>query len=143
MGNPAARAANFGVFRRRETQHFTINLTMHLSSLEKMRDFTARHLADAADRPLEILDLGSADIGGTYAQFFDNPQWNYRGVDLAPGPNIHVVLSNPYNWRELPTHYADVFISGHSLEFYEYHYPFSAFQCGRTFSLNIEADDLH
>lgn len=120
MGNPAARAANFGVFRRRETQHFTINLTMHLSSLEKMRDFTARYLADAADRPLEILDLGSADIGGTYAQFFDNPQWNYRGVDLVPGPNIHVVLSNPYNWRELPTHCADVFISGQTFEHIEF-----------------------
>ncbi len=93
---------------------------MHLSSLEKMRDFTARHLADAADRPLEILDLGSADIGGTYAQFFDNPKWNYRGVDLAPGPNIHVVLSNPYNWRELPTHCADVFISGQTFEHIEF-----------------------
>ena len=93
---------------------------MHLSSLEKMRDFTARHLADAADRPLEILDLGSADIGGIYARFFDNPNRNYRGVDLAPGPNIHVVLSDPYNWRELPTHCADVFISGQTFEHIEF-----------------------
>ena len=30
-----------------------------------------------------------------------------------------------------------------SLKFCEYRYPFSAFQCGRTFSLNIEANDLH
>ena len=28
-------------------------------------------------------------------------------------------------------------------EFCEYRFPFSAFQCGRTFSLNIETDDLH
>lgn len=85
-----------------------------------MRDFTARHLADAADRHLEILDLGSADIYGTYAQFFDNPNWNYRGVDLAEGPNIHVVLSDPYNWQELPTHCADVFISGQTFEHIEF-----------------------
>jgi SAM-dependent methyltransferase len=93
---------------------------MHLSSLEKMRDFTSRYLSDMTDKPLEILDLGSADIGGTYAQFFDHPQWRYRGIDLAEGPNIHVVLSNPYNWRELPTHCADVFISGQTFEHIEF-----------------------
>lgn len=93
---------------------------MHVSSLEKMRDFTTRYLAEKTDQHLEILDLGSADIGGTYAQFFDHPKWNYRGVDLAEGPNIHVVLSNPYNWRELPTHCADVFVSGQTFEHIEF-----------------------
>lgn len=85
-----------------------------------MRDFTSRYLADLTDKPLEILDLGSADIGGTYAQFFNHPKWRYRGVDLVEGPNIHVVLSNPYNWRELPTHCADVFVSGQTFEHIEF-----------------------
>ncbi|MBI3724095.1 methyltransferase type 11, partial [bacterium] len=44
---------------------------MHESSLEKMRGFRERLLAGQEEKPLRILDVGSADVNGTYRPIFD------------------------------------------------------------------------
>ena len=63
---------------------------MHLSSYEHMAGLVETHLDDA--RPLDILDIGAHAVNGTYRPLFERPRWRYRGVDLAAGPNVDVVL---------------------------------------------------
>jgi SAM-dependent methyltransferase len=81
--------------------------------MERFRD---HYLRDLASAPLSILDFGSANIYGCYRPLFAQPNWRYTGVDLALGPNVDLVLKQPYHWREIPTHSVDVFISGQVLE---------------------------
>lgn len=85
-----------------------------------MNLFVEKYLAHKRETPLQIVDLGSANIGGTYRDYFNSPHWKYVGIDLVPGPNIDITLSNPYNWRELRSHCADVFISGQTFEHIEF-----------------------
>ncbi len=90
---------------------------MHRSSYDKMSAFRDRHLAGLGDAPLLIYDLGSCEVsGGSYRPLFDRPPWRYRGIDLAPGPNVDVVVRDPCRWREIPSRSADVVVSGQALE---------------------------
>ncbi len=93
---------------------------MHKSSLEKMKRFRDRYLLPREQEPLAIYDLGSMDVNGSYRPLFDRPSWTYTGLDMAPGDNVDVVLHNPYNWREIDTHSADVLISGQAFEHIEF-----------------------
>ena len=93
---------------------------MHLSSFEKMKFFREKYLSSKENLGLKILDLGSTDIFGCYRPIFDKENWQYTGVDLAPGKNVDIVLSDPYNWLELKTGSFDVFISGQTFEHIEY-----------------------
>lgn len=93
---------------------------MHQSSLEKMADFRNRYLAERDEHDLTILDLGSMDINGSYRAVFESSHWRYKGLDLSPGKNVDIVLKNPYDWPEIPSNAADVFISGQAFEHIEY-----------------------
>ncbi len=93
---------------------------MHQSSLDKMRCFVDEWLVASRGSPLDVLDLGSMDINGSYRPLFDDPAWRYRGVDLAPGKNVDIVLADPYRWREIPAASQDVVVSGQAFE----HMPF-------------------
>lgn len=89
---------------------------MHASSYDKMQVFVERYLQDRQHAPLRILDLGSGDVNGCYRPLFDQPGWQYVGLDVAPGANVDVVLSTPYAWREVASCSADVMISGQAFE---------------------------
>jgi len=91
---------------------------MHLSSYEKMKRFRDTYLDP--QKHLEILDVGSADVNGTYADLFDNPNWTYRGADMVEGKNVHVILADPYNWTNIESNSFDVVISGQTFEHIEY-----------------------
>jgi len=93
---------------------------MHQSSLENMKTFCDRYLSGRKGDPLLILDLGSCDINGSYKPYFNEPAWIYRGLDLQQGPNVDIVLGNPYRWKEIRTSSVDVFISGQTFEHIEY-----------------------
>ena len=93
---------------------------MHLSSLHNMALFRDRFLAASGLKRLDILDLGSPEMGACYRPIFDRPGWNYVGVDLAPGPNVDIVLKHPFRWREVASGSVDVLISGQVLEHVEY-----------------------
>ena len=67
---------------------------MHQSSYEKMRDFKNRYLKNLKKKPLRILDLGSQDVNGTYKPLFAESAWTYQGLDMEPGKNVDIVLSN-------------------------------------------------
>ncbi len=93
---------------------------MHSSSLANMRYFRERYLDNLTDSPLTIYDLGSCDINGSYQPIFSEPGWSYRGIDMAPGKNVDIVLRNPYRWREVKSGSADVMVSGQAFEHMEY-----------------------
>lgn len=93
---------------------------MHPSSLDKMAAFRRQHLEARRSEPLVIVDLGSHDINGSYRPLFAEPAWNYKGVDLATGENVDLVLKNPYDWREIATATVDVVISGQAFEHMEF-----------------------
>ncbi|MCP4108119.1 MAG: methyltransferase domain-containing protein [Desulfobacteraceae bacterium] len=93
---------------------------MHLSSLDKMKLFRRNYLSGKENTRLKIIDLGSMEIGGTYRPIFDEEKWKYTGLDLMPGKNVDIVLSDPYNWLEIESDSADVFISGQTFEHIEY-----------------------
>jgi len=93
---------------------------MHLSSLKNMERFRDVFLSELVDRPLNILDLGSTEMGACYRPIFQGEKWRYVGADLAPGPNVDVVLDDPYLWKEIPSGTVDIFISGQVLEHVEF-----------------------
>ena len=93
---------------------------MHPSSFDKMADFAQKYLHTRRQEALVILDLGSQDVNGSYRPLFDLPPWRYTGVDMAAGPNVEVVLRDPYCWRQIKAGSADVVISGQTFEHTEF-----------------------
>ncbi len=104
---------------------------MHQSSYQKMADFRARYLADKSAIPLQILDIGAIDVNGCYRPLFDEPDWTYRGADLAPGNNVDIVLKQPYIFNEIASNSIDILISGQALEHMPYFWLFflEIFRC--------------
>lgn len=89
---------------------------MHQSSYDKMSHFRQRFLAGRESQPLQIYDIGSQDVNGSYRPLFETPAWCYRGVDMAPGANVDIVLADSCHWREIPSKSADVVVSGQAFE---------------------------
>ncbi|MCU0836946.1 MAG: class I SAM-dependent methyltransferase, partial [Chromatiaceae bacterium] len=72
---------------------------MHPSSLENMQKCHARFFARSplAERDrLRVLDIGGADVNGSYRTVFAGPRFDYRTADLSPGPGVDLVLTDPY-----------------------------------------------
>lgn len=91
---------------------------MHQSSYDIMQKFVLDYMK--RDQETAIYDIGSRFVdGGTYNGLFKSPGWNYIGVDLEAGENVHHVLKDPYQWN-LANSCADVVISGQCLEHVEY-----------------------
>ena len=93
---------------------------MHQSSLDNMMAFRKKYLESRQNEPLLILDLGSFDVNGSYRGAFDVAPWTYRGVDMAAGKNVDIVLQDPYHWREIRSSSAAVVISGQAFEHIEF-----------------------
>ncbi|MDF1486395.1 class I SAM-dependent methyltransferase [Ramlibacter sp. H39-3-26] len=90
---------------------------MHTSSLEHVERLVGTYLS--AQAALNIVDIGSYDVNGSYRPFFDRPGWRYCGVDLVAGPNVDVVLQSPYR-LPMRSHSADLIVSGQVFEHVEF-----------------------
>jgi len=93
---------------------------MHISSYKKMEDFCDRHLKSLMNEKLNIYDLGSQDVNGSYRKLFNYPSWRYVGIDMAQGANVDIVLKTPYHWKEVASESVDVLISGQAFEHIEF-----------------------
>ena len=95
---------------------------MHRSSFERMRAFRDSYLVDLRERPLKILDVGSAAVLGSisYRDLFATQSWHYVGLDTQPGPNVDVVATDPYRWRDFADASFDVVVSGQAFEHIEW-----------------------
>ncbi|MFC1929977.1 methyltransferase domain-containing protein [Chloroflexota bacterium] len=85
-----------------------------------MKKFIDKHLEANRSKRLNILDVGSQDVNGTYRPLFNNPHWRYTGLDMTPGPNVDIVVKDVYNWKEIRSSSYDVVISGQALEHIEF-----------------------
>lgn len=73
-----------------------------------------------ADREaVTVLDIGGADVNGSYRPIFNDPKFRYLTVDLVAGPEVSIVLQDPY---KLPLDDAsiDLVLSGQMLEHCEF-----------------------
>jgi len=93
---------------------------MHSSSFEKMKKFSEELVLGRPGERLRIMDLGSLDINGTYRSLFNREGWYYIGLDLEPGPNVDLILTDPYDWHRVASRTVDVLISGQALEHIEH-----------------------
>ena len=93
---------------------------MHHSSYDKMMDFKNRFLIPFKNQKLYILDLGSQNVNGTYKDIFNEKNWSYNGMDLVPGDNVDIVLTDAYNWSKIKSDSVDVVVSGQALEHIEF-----------------------
>lgn len=94
---------------------------MHRSSFFAMKKFKNKYLNN--NDVLKILDIGSYDSSGTsfnYRSIFDNDNWEYIGMDLKEGPNVDLIVSDMYDWKEIPNETFDVVISGQAFEHMEF-----------------------
>lgn len=64
---------------------------------------------------LSICDIGSRDVNGSFRKCFPST-YSYLGVDIVPGENVDLVLSDPHRWIELDGKQFDIVISGSTIE---------------------------
>lgn len=94
---------------------------MHYSSLENMQKCHDRYMAccpPAGGRKITILDMGGADVNGSYRAIFSDPSYEFLTADIVnDGIDIH--LPDPYH-IPLPDASIDVVLSGQMLEHCEF-----------------------
>lgn len=86
---------------------------MHTSSLEHIERLVGKYLPAAGG--LNVLDIGSMDVNGTYKRFFPSPRCQYLGLDMVAGPNVDIVLDNSYR-LPLASFSQDVVVCGQVFE---------------------------
>jgi SAM-dependent methyltransferase len=85
-----------------------------------MAVFAQKYLEPRRAEALQIFDVGSQDINGSYRPLFDRPPWRYTGVDMTAGKNVDLVLRDPYHWGEVAAGSVDVIVSGQTFEHTEF-----------------------
>lgn len=93
---------------------------MHKSSMLRMQWFEENHARNLKKDKINILDIGSYEVNGSYKQIFNSERYEYTGLDMAAGPNVDIVPKNPYDWQELATDTFDIVISGQAFEHIEF-----------------------
>lgn len=95
---------------------------MHPTSLENMLRCWDRYVrgTELETQPkLTILDMGGADVNGSYRSVLNGPNVEYLAADLEPGPGVDVVLEDPYR-IPLEDGAIDLVVSGQMLEHCEF-----------------------
>lgn len=95
---------------------------MHASSLENMQKCYERYICGNYFRNNEnitVLDIGGANVNGSYSDIFSPAKFNYIAADIAAGEGVDLVLEDPY---KLPFDdgSVDIIISGQAFEHVEY-----------------------
>jgi SAM-dependent methyltransferase len=85
-----------------------------------MARFRDQFLDECRDQALLIADLGSYDVNGSYRPLFERSPWRYLGLDVSAGPNVDIILEDPYSWQILASDSIDVIISGQAFEHIEF-----------------------
>lgn len=93
---------------------------MHESSILRMKWFVENYASRLTQDEVRVLDVGSYDVNGSYKPLFSEERYAYCGLDMSEGPNVDIVLGNPYDWSEIETDAFDVVISGQAFEHIEF-----------------------
>jgi SAM-dependent methyltransferase len=97
-----------------------MGVDVHESSMQAMQRFVAEYLSGRRREHLEILDVGSMNVNGSYRTLLDDPEWHYTGVDASDGEGVDLILPSPYDWSPLSSNKYDVVVSGQTFEHIEY-----------------------
>jgi SAM-dependent methyltransferase len=95
---------------------------MHPSSKENLLRCKERYIdgLNSADQSkLKVVDIGSANVNGSYRALFESERYDYTGLDLKPGPGVDIILPHPYKYP-LADNSADVVLSGQMMEHCEF-----------------------
>ena len=68
--------------------------------MENMRKCYERYLdGDFLNGRAEmlVLDIGGADINGSYREIFSDPRFRYVAADVSEGDGVELVLADPYH----------------------------------------------
>ncbi len=84
--------------------------------MARMAAFVAEHLSDRRGHALKVLDVGGANINGSYRDVFDDPAWTYVALDVEPSEAVDVVPKRPWRWQDVPARSYDVVVSGQAFE---------------------------
>jgi SAM-dependent methyltransferase len=84
--------------------------------IEKYSPVIAR---EAKGRRPVVVDIGSMNVNGSYRELFAPLDWDYIGIDMAPGNGVDLVIPDPYK-LPLPDACADCVVSGQMLEHNEF-----------------------
>jgi predicted O-methyltransferase YrrM len=95
---------------------------MHASSLENMRvlynEFIDREYLTGRGRVV-VLDIGGANVNGSYREIFTDQKISYLVADLTPTDGVDIVLHDPYR-IPVPDGSFDIVISGQTFEHCEF-----------------------
>ncbi len=96
---------------------------MHVSSLDNMSMCIKRHILGdftlANRTPLRVLDVGGADINGSYRQSFECLNCEYSATDMAEDSGPSITQNDPYT-LPFSDQTFDVVISGQTIEHCEH-----------------------
>lgn len=93
---------------------------MHNSSILRMKWFVDNYASKINKDEVRILDVGSYDVNGSYKNLFKDEKYKYQGLDMEKGPNVDIIMKNPYNWNDIETDSFDIVISGQAFEHAEF-----------------------
>jgi len=95
---------------------------MHASSMENMancfRKYVGKDLLTNEAVPI-LVDIGGANVNGSYRDIVDGHNFQYLAVDIADGEGIDIHMADPYK-IPLADDSVDVVISGQAFEHVEF-----------------------
>ena len=91
---------------------------MHKSAMVRMSWFVENYIKGRGH--VRVLDVGSYDVNGCMRPLFDGIDAEYVGLDIEAGPNVDVVMNEPYNWDNVPDGSFDFVISANAFAHLEY-----------------------
>lgn len=94
---------------------------MHPTSFENMHKCLARYSLvsqESKGKSKCVLDIGGANVNGSYRSLFPAPLYNYLTADISPS-GVDIILEDPYS-VPLPDSSIDLVISGQMLEHCEF-----------------------
>ncbi|MTI58512.1 MAG: methyltransferase domain-containing protein [Firmicutes bacterium] len=95
---------------------------MHPSSLENMQKCYERYICNDIWRQktaISVIDIGGANINGSYRDIFSNQRFIYKAVDLEENVGVDIVLNEPYS-LPFKDNSIDIVLCGQVFEHVEY-----------------------
>lgn len=72
---------------------------MHNSAFESFRKFKKVYLDKLnKNKELKLVEIGSMAMGSTVKSLLNQDKIKYIGLDIAPGPNVDCVITDPYKY---------------------------------------------
>ena len=84
----------------------------HLKS--QMNEYIRKYVKKIKE-PLRMLDIGSYDINGSF-KTLTRDNWTYTGIDINDGPNVDIVMPDPYT-IPMSDESVDLVISGSTFSY--------------------------